>query len=222
MPRAPAMPRAEARASGGGADADVKVNLSAVVLAGGRATRMGGKDKGLLRFQGKPLAARICAALAPQVAELLINANRNLPQYRQLGYPVVEDRLTGHQGPLAGMHAALLQAAHPWLLTLPCDGPFVCADYARRMYAVATQENVPLAVAHDGQRAQPVYSLIHRDLAESLAQFLHSGERKIDRWHAQHPFREVDFSDQPSLFTNINTPHQLAALERLQAPTVRA
>lgn len=194
-----------------------EAGLSAVILAGGRATRMGGADKGLIQFQGTPLVARICAALKPQVAELMINANRNLDPYRQLGHKVVEDRLTDHQGPLAGMHAALLEAEHPWLLTLPCDGPFVCADYARRMLDAAGEQNVRLAVAHDGERAQPVYSLIHRDLARSLAQFLSTGQRKIDRWHAQHAFATVDFSADPSMFVNINTPQQLAEIEQLSA-----
>lgn len=187
--------------------------VSAVVLAGGRATRMDGADKGLVAFRGRPLVARICAALKPQVAEVMINANRNRERYRQFGHRVVADRLPGHQGPLAGMHAALLAAEHPWLLTIPCDGPFVAADYAARMRAAAGAAGVALAVAHDGARAQPVYSLIHRDLAGSLERFLRGGERKIDLWHGQHAFATVDFSADPDLFTNINTPQQLAGLE---------
>ncbi len=208
-PKESGMSRAEPKRSTG---------LSAVVLAGGRASRMGGTDKGLIRFQGLPLAARICAALEPQVAEVMINANRNLDRYRQLGGKVIQDQLADYQGPLAGMHAALCEAAHPWLLTIPCDGPFVCADYARRMLAAATQQNAPLAVAHDGERMQPVYSLIHRTLAPSLEQFLSTNERKIDRWHTQHPFATVDFSDEQSMFTNINTPEQLADLEKQTTP----
>ena len=191
--------------------------VSAVVLAGGRATRMGGKDKGLLVFRGKPLAAQICAALAPQVTELMINANRNFASYKKLNYKVIRDQLADYQGPLAGMHAALCQATHPWLLTIPCDGPFVCADYASRMLAAADEKKAPLAVAHDGERMQPVYSLIHRDLADSLERFLQSDERKIDRWHAQHTFATVDFSDYRSMFVNVNTPQQLAEIEQLPA-----
>ena len=192
-------------------------DVSAVVLAGGRATRMGGVDKGLLPFMGKPLAARACSLLTPQVAEVLINANRNLGNYRRLGHRVVEDELSGYQGPLAGMHAALLAAAHPWLLTLPCDGPLVSADYARRMLAAAEAEDVLLAVAHDGERPQPVHSLIHRDLADSLAEFLRGGERKIDRWHARHDFATVDFAENKDMFATANTPQQLAELARKMA-----
>lgn len=190
-------------------------DITAAVLAGGRATRMGGIDKGLMPFRGRPLAARIGAQLAAQaaVAEVVINANRNLDAYRQLGYPLIEDRLPGHQGPLAGMHAALLAAAQPWLLTAPCDGPFIAADYAAKMRAAAADAGAPLAVAHDGVRAQPVYALLHRDLAADLADFLRGDERKIDKWLARHAFVTVDFSSSPEMFTNINTAAQLAELE---------
>lgn len=192
-----------------------RANITAVVLAGGRATRMGGVDKGLVLFRGRPLAARIGELLAAQtaVAEVVINANRNRAQYRRLGYRVIEDRLPGHQGPLAGMHAALVVAAQPWLLTIPCDGPFVAAHYAARMRDAAGAAGAQLAVAHDGARAQPVYCLIHRDLAADLEQFLQSDERKIDRWHARHDVVTVDFSDAPGMFTNINTAEELAELE---------
>jgi len=208
MPRGNAAPGPRKR---GGADSGRAV--SAVVLAGGRATRMDGADKGLVAFRGRPLVARICEALRPQVAEVMINANRNRERYRQFGHRVIKDRLPGHQGPLAGMHAALLAARHPWLLTIPCDGPFVAADYAARMRAAATAADVLLAVAHDGVRTQPVYSLIHRSLADSLERFLRGGERKIDLWHEQHAFATVDFSADRHLFTNINTPQQLAGLQ---------
>lgn len=189
--------------------------LSAVVLAGGQATRMGGADKGLLQFLGKPLVARICNALKPQADELMLNANRNLQQYRQLGYLVVTDELDDYQGPLAGMHSALLAAEHNWLLTIPCDGPFVATDYAAKMLAAAHANKVYLAVAHDGTRLQPVYALLHRKLATSLTHFLQGNTRKIDAWYQQHEFAVVDFSESSAMFTNINTPQQLAELEQL-------
>ncbi len=195
-----------------------KTPLTAVILAGGKATRMGGSDKGLIRFLGKPLVERICAALNPQVSELLINANRNLDQYRQLGYKVIEDNIGGYQGPLAGMQAALLEAEHSWLLTVPCDGPHISENYAGRMIDAATAEKVHLAVAHDGDRLQPVYSLIHRNLAGSLDQFLQSGQRKIDNWFEQHTFATVDFSADRRMFANINSPQHLAELEKEMQP----
>ena len=188
--------------------------LSAVILAGGRATRMGGNDKGLIPFLGAPLVERICAVLAPQVSEMLINANRNLEQYQQLGHKVIKDYIDGYQGPLAGMQAALFEAEHSWLLTAPCDGPYISEFYADRMLDAATAENVHLAVAHDGERLQPVYALIHRNLADSLVRFLQSGQRKIDHWYGQHAYATVDFSADRRMFANINSPENLGELER--------
>ncbi len=187
--------------------------LSTVVLAGGRARRMGGQDKGLIQFLGEPLATQICATMALQTDEVMINANRNLGQYRRLGYKIVADSLPDYQGPLAGMYAALLEAKHTWLLTVPCDGPYIAVDYADKMRTAVQNQNVLLAVATDGERLQPVYALIHRSLAKNLDQFLQSGERKIDRWYAQHTFATVDFSEYRAMFTNINTPQQLSELE---------
>ncbi len=199
-------------------DAEARQRITALLLAGGRGTRMGGVDKGQVGFRGRTLAAGICAAIAPQVAQIIINANRNLESYGELGHAVIEDQMAGHLGPLAGMHAGFAAARQPWLLTIPCDGPFVRPDYAAAMLRAALAQGVKLAVAHDGQRYQPVYCLIHRDLAASLAAFLAAGERKIDRWHSQHDFARVDFSAHPDMFTNINTAAQLAALEQQTAP----
>ena len=195
--------------------------LSAVILAGGRARRFGGVDKGLLHFQGEPLVARICNALRPQVTEIHINANRNLETYRQFGYPVIADQLADNQGPLAGMQTALLQTTRPWLLTVPCDAPFMAADYAARMLHAAAGRGVTLAVAHDGDRLQPAHALLHRKLAADLTEFLRQGERKIDRWYARHNFATVDFSDQPRMFINLNTARQLAEIETRHAPPTK-
>lgn len=187
---------------------------TAVILAGGRAMRMGGGDKALRDFCGAPLLAQICDAIAPQVAEVLVNANRNLDAHRAFGHAVIADELHGHLGPLAGMHAALRAAAHEWLLTLPCDSPFVRADYALRMRAAADSAGARLAVAHDGARTQPVFALIHRDLTADLEEFLRAGGRKIDRWHARHLCAPADFSGETRMFANANTPQEWAEMER--------
>ena len=126
--------------------------ITAVLLAGGRATRMGGDDKGLILFAGEPLVKKICAALQPQVAEILINANRNHAEYRRLGHRIIPDQLADYQGPLAGMHAALQAIETDWLLTIPCDGPFVAADYAAKMQAAATAKKTRTC---SRQRRQP-------------------------------------------------------------------
>ncbi len=187
--------------------------VTAIILAGGRATRMGGLDKGLLTLGGRIFAEHLVTRVAPQVDRILVNANRNVEEYRKLGCPVIGDPLEDFQGPLAGMLAGLNCMETPWLLTLPCDGPFLAEDYCRRMLEAALDDGHSLAVATDGNRLQPVYALIHRALARSLEDFLAAGERKIDQWYVRHPFSKVSFAGQSEMFTNVNTPEELVALE---------
>jgi len=190
-----------------------KAAMTAVILAGGRAERMGGQDKGLLPLAGRPMIDHVLRILRPQVGALLINANRSLDDYRALGYPVISDDLGLFFGPLAGMLAALNASHTPYLLTAPCDSPLLPNDYAQRMVAALTQEHAELSVAHHGQRLQPVFVLLRAELRDSLRDYLTAGERKIDRWFARHRMAVVDFSDQPAMFRNINTPEELTALE---------
>lgn len=187
-------------------------HLTALILAGGRATRMGGRDKGLIEVDGKSFAELLAEQLAGQVDAILINANRNLELYRKIGFPVISDSLVDFQGPLAGMLSGLQSIESGWLLTVPCDGPTIPADYARRMLSMATKDGNLLAVASDGHRLQPVYALIHCDLAESLARFLDGADRKIDRWYAGHPFSAVSFADHNDMFVNVNRPEDLQKL----------
>ncbi|MDX1654333.1 MAG: molybdenum cofactor guanylyltransferase MobA [Candidatus Competibacteraceae bacterium] len=188
--------------------------ITAVVLAGGRATRMGGQDKGLITLAGRPLVHHALAALAPQVGQVLINANRNRERYQALGYPVVADSVGDYDGPLAGMLAALETMAGDWLLTAPCDSPLIPPDYAERMWTARALADAELVVARDQRRQQPVFLLLSRNLDHSLRDYLLAGERKIDRWFARHRLGEADFSDQAGMFRNINTPEELAVLER--------
>ncbi len=187
--------------------------VTAVVLAGGRARRMGGQDKGLLDIAGQMLVEHITTALEPQVDHIAINANRNVEQYAALGYPVWQDVVDDFQGPLAGMLTALKQSTDAFVLTLPCDGPIVASDLVWRMLAQQRLEDSDIVVAHNGERLQPVYCLLRTALMESLSQFLQSGERKIDNWFSQHGFAVCDFSDNPDMFLNANTPEELTALE---------
>ena len=174
---------------------------------------MGGNDKGLVKIGESPLVKLIADQIVKQVDTLVINANRNLETYRTMGFTIVEDEMENYQGPLAGMLAALKFCSTDWLLTIPCDGPFVAADYSERMMKAVKQENNQIAVASDGDRLQPVYALLHQDLISSLQTYLDSGERKIDRWYTQERYAEVSFSDQMDMFTNVNTPEQLAVLQ---------
>jgi len=190
-----------------------KQNITAVVLAGGRGRRFSGRDKGLIEFKRCPIIEHVIQAIEPQVQAVMINANRSESQYMRYGHPIIKDELSGFQGPLAGFSTAMAQASTSHILTLPCDGPFVSADYALRMAAALADGPAELAVAHDGERMQPVHALLPTSLSGSLQRFLESGDRKIDRWYAQHECVLVDFSDSPRIFKNINTLEQLDALE---------
>ena len=188
--------------------------ITGVILAGGRGSRLGGRDKGLLEIAGRPLIEHLIGALMPQVDSLLISANRNLDRYATYGLPVIEDATDGYLGPLAGILSALRAAQSPYILTVPCDSPLLPAEYATRMHAALTRQHASLCVAHDGMNMQPAFALLSRGLVESIDDYLASGERKLQTWLAdQHP-AFADFSDQPQMFININTPHDLAQIQQ--------
>jgi len=189
-------------------------DITALVLAGGKSRRMGGKDKGLLPFADETLIGHVVKAILPQVGSVLISANRNLEEYQRLGFPVIADPLDDFQGPLAGFLAGLEEMRTEYLLTLPCDGPFVVANLAQRLAAGLTAADAEIAVAQDGQRLQPVYALLHRGVVSDLRQALEQGERKIDRWYPRNRWVTVDFSDVPAQFSNINTPEDYASAGR--------
>ena len=182
--------------------------VTGVILAGGRGRRMGGSDKGLVDLAGRRLVEYVLDGLAPQVGAILINANRNQEIYERYGYPLVDDALDGYQGPLAGFAAAMAAAHTPWILTVPCDGPRVPGQLLARLANALTRGQADLAVAHDGERLQPVHALLPVALAGSLTDFLAAGERKIDLWYARHRMTTADFSDCPGSFRNVNTPEQ--------------
>lgn len=191
-----------------------KQAISAVILAGGKGRRFEGRDKGLIEYKQCPIIEHVIKAIAPQVADIMINANRSKAIYSSYGYPVYSDELSGYQGPLAGFSTAMQNTSNPYVLTLPCDGPFVSPDYVKRMTAGLLKEKAELAVAHDGKRMQPVHALLPISLLGSLDEFMDSGERKIDRWYLQHKVALIDFSDSPEIFQNINTLEELNALEK--------
>lgn len=192
-------------------------DITALILAGGKSRRMGGRDKGLLPFADGVLIGRVLQAVSPQVGTVLISANRNQDEYRRLGYPVIADPLDGFQGPLAGFLAGLENMRTGYLLTLPCDGPVVVPDLARRLAIGLTESAADIAVAHDGKRLQPVYALLRRHLVSDLRKVLAQGERKIDRWYPRNRWVTVDFSDVPEQFRNINTPEEYAGVSEAVA-----
>ena len=187
-------------------------NVTAVILAGGQGRRMGGEDKGLIEFDGRPIIEILIEELKQQQVDIVINANRSHKRYQAYGLPVISDELSGFQGPLAGFATAMKAVDTQYILTLPCDGPFLVDDFVERFIHAQGQSGTAICVADDGERLQPVYALINTELLQSLETFLQSGDRKIDRWYAQHDFNRVDFSTEKSMFGNINKPEDHHAL----------
>jgi molybdopterin-guanine dinucleotide biosynthesis protein A len=196
-------------------------DITGIILAGGRGSRMGGSDKGLQNFRGMPMAMQTLLRLSPQVGELMINANRNLSAYESFGVPVWPDSMPDYAGPLAGFLTGLERCETPYLLTVPCDTPLFPLDLAQRLAQALESEDAEIAMAaareEDGQlRPQPVFCLLKRELMESLVRFTQGGGRKIDAWTAQHRTAVVPFDqpgDAPQAFFNANT---LAELHRLE------
>ncbi len=188
--------------------------ITGLVLAGGQGRRMGGVDKGLVLLDGRPLVAHVLERLAPQVADVLINANQNLERYAGFGAPVVPDAVGGFAGPLAGLHAGMTRAAREFVVTVPCDSPFLPNDLVARLAAAQAADDAQLAVAKTFDQPHPVFALVARDVLPHLAAFLGAGGRKIDAWYATLNVIEVPFDDEAEAFRNINTVDELAAASR--------
>ncbi len=188
-----------------------QADVTGIVLAGGMGRRMGGVDKGLVELGGKPMVAHVLARLAPQVGSVLINANQNPDRYAMFGHPVVADAVGGFAGPLAGLHAGMTEATTPFVVTVPCDSPFLPTDLVARLGIAIVRDDAQLAVAKTLDQPHPVFALVRRDVLPHLASFLHGGGRKIDAWYATLRIVEVPFDDQEAAFRNINTAAELAA-----------
>jgi molybdopterin-guanine dinucleotide biosynthesis protein A len=191
----------------------LKSQITGVILAGGRAQRMDGIDKGLVRLAGRSLVEHVLAGLRGQVNGIIINANRNHEVYAGFGYPVVADLFEGYCGPLAGMASAMQEATTPFVLTVPCDSPFVPPDLASRLWRALNEQSASIAAAYAEGRLQPVFALIDRDLLPALRRYLESGERKVDRWYAEQRLAVAGFADTPEAFININSFEELAEIE---------
>ncbi len=187
--------------------------ITALILAGGRGSRMGGQDKGLTPLLGKPMIEYILEQIAPQVDHVMINANRNLDKYQRYGHTVISDNLNDYQGPLAGFAAGLDNSPTELMITLPCDGPTLPHELVSKLLKAMQSENADIVVAHDGKRLQPVYALLKRSLLPSLNEFLANGDRKIDLWYPKHRMTTADFSEVTEAFNNVNTPQQQAEEE---------
>ncbi|MFO1415651.1 MAG: molybdenum cofactor guanylyltransferase MobA [Burkholderiales bacterium] len=193
-------------------------DVTGIVLAGGMGRRMGSVDKGLVPLAGQPMVAHVLARLAPQVGAIVINANQNADRYAAFGHPVVPDEVGGFAGPLAGLHAGMTRAATPYVVTVPCDSPFLPADLVPRLAAALAARRAQLAVAYTGAQPHPVFALVDRGVLGHLAAFLQGGGRKIDAWYATLAVAAVPFDDEEAAFRNINTPDELAAAAAPQSP----
>lgn len=188
-------------------------DITGVILAGGLGTRMGSVDKGLQELRSRPMVAWVLERFAPQVDEILINANRNLEAYGAFGHRVIPDAIGGYAGPLAGLHRGMSEAAHPLVATVPCDSPFLPADLIARLRAPLDRNEADLAVARTFDQPHPVFCLARRSLLPGLTAYLEAGGRKIDAWYASLRVVEVAFDDEAEAFGNINTREELADSE---------
>lgn len=196
-------------------------DITGLILAGGRGSRMGGVDKGLQGYHGIPLALHALLRLQPQVGDAMINANRNLAAYESMGVPVWPDAIPDFAGPLAGWMAGMEHSTTPYLVTVPCDTPQFPLDLVARLARTLADADAEIAMAatrENGEiRRQPVFCLMKTDLLESLTAFLHAGNSKIVQWTRQHRCVEVVFDDAHAFF-NANTPAELQQLQAEAAP----
>lgn len=194
--------------------------ITGLILAGGRGTRMGQVDKGLQNFRGAPMALHALMRLSPQVGEMIINANQNLAVYESFGTQVWPDQIDGYAGPLAGVQTGLVHCETPYLLTVPCDSPFLPTDLAERLSLGLLSNDADLAVAvtieyEDSiarRQSHPVFSLMKASLLDDLTAFLTQGGRKVDAWFQHLRIAEVVFEDNTG-FRNINTLQELRQFE---------
>ncbi|WP_299690064.1 molybdenum cofactor guanylyltransferase MobA [uncultured Vibrio sp.] len=185
-----------------------------VILAGGQASRMGGKDKGLVELNGSPLIQYVIDKLSQQKVTITINANRNLERYQTFA-PVVSDSFPDYPGPLGGIHAGLKNANTDWVGFVPCDSPQISDDLVER-FCSAVKADSDILVAHDGEFKQPVFTLFHKRVLPTLEAFLQRGDRKIILLYKECVTEYVDFSDEPNCFVNLNTPEELTQFGTLQ------
>ena len=190
-------------------------DISGLILAGGLSTRMGGRDKGLQLLEGRPMITHIIERLQPQVGHLLINANQNYEAYEVFGLPMIADVISNFVGPLAGMHAGLSHCTTPYLLSVPCDCPFLPTDLTRRLgdALVSSGANLAYAVTINQNQTEhhPVFCLLKREAMVGLGDYLSEGGRKVLTWVSSQPHVQVVFNDH-SAFLNINTPDDLKTI----------
>jgi len=179
--------------------------ISGVILAGGLARRMGGIEKALVEFRGETLLSHVIKRVQPQVKTLYLNVNKKLEQYQEFNLPILEDEKKGFLGPLAGILTAFNKIETHYLLVVPCDAPFVSLNLTETLFKEMQYQNALGAVVHDGERLQPTFLLLHKQLRNDLEIYLQNGQRSIELWLERHFIAKVDFSSQLHDFISFNT-----------------
>jgi len=192
----------------------VQMNMSAVVLAGGKGRRFNNSDKGLQKMSGRYFIEWMIERTKPLVDEIVISANRNADRYQKLGYDAFKDDIPDFVGPLAGLHAAMGRVKHDWILTVPCDSPLFPQDMVARFIEALGREEAWIAIAKSGARTYPVFMMCPKQLRDDLEQYLKDGGRKVETWYERHKHVIVDF-DQDKAFTNVNDPKDVRQMEIL-------
>jgi molybdenum cofactor guanylyltransferase len=190
-----------------------QTKITGVILAGGLARRMNNQDKGLINYKGRPMVSYAIAALAAVADQSIINANRNQEHYQQFGLPVIADQTGNFDGPLAGVLTAMINTDADVLVVMPCDSPLIKAEHLQKLLLTRAEHDADAAVPFDGERLHPVFLAIKTSLRTNLQDYLDSGQRKMDRWLEQQKMVKADFSNEPEIFTNINTMTELSNLE---------
>ena len=183
--------------------------ISGVILAGGLARRMGGIEKALVEFRGETLLSHVIKRVQPQVKTLYLNVNKKLEQYQEFNLPILKDEKKGFLGPLAGILTAFNKIETHYLLVVPCDAPFVSLNLAETLFKEMQYQNALGAVVHDGERLQPTFLLLHKQLRNDLEIYLNNGQRSIELWLERHLIAKVDFSSQTNDFISFNTFEEL-------------
>lgn len=186
--------------------------LSAIILSGGRATRMNGLDKGLVQLQNKPLVQHVIERLIPQADEILLNANREITRYEAFNLPILQDDNHDFIGPLAGFSIGLSHCKYDYLLTVPCDSPLLLADLAERLLKALINESSDIAVAKSDGNTHPVFSLMKKSVLPSLLAYIMQGGRKVSTWQKSLQYIEVEFNECSEAFINLNTFEELDTL----------
>lgn len=188
------------------------MNISAIILAGGQANRMGGAGKGLVPLQNKPLVQHVIERLTSQVDEILINANREIERYEAFDLPILQDEHANFIGPLAGFALGLKHSQHDYLLTVPCDSPLLPGDLVDRLMKALLDKSADIAVAKSAGDTHPVFCLMKKSVMPSLLAYIDQGERKVSAWQKSLSYIEVEFNDVSEAFVNLNTFEELEAL----------